>query len=400
MSIKTHYMRKISFAFVVAVILVSCKDSEEKKFAVIGVIENNTAKKVYLEEAPASMMEPRLVDSFTIEKDGSFKLKAEAREAVIYNLRLDQSTYPVASVINDAPSITLNIKMNKANNQFAESYDVKGSEASQQMKDFVIRFNGDQQKIYYNSIYIDSIERAGGNDSLIMPVMAQQDQLAANIKAYTLEALEKANNPALILFELGFYQSIANGTNFGLEPLKNEKVVEIISSAAQKYPDHKGISDVNKTLAAEMAKANAASGGWVGKAAPDFALPDVNGNEIKLSSLKGKYVLVDFWASWCVPCRRENPNVVKAYQQFKDKNFTVLGVSLDRPGEKDAWLNAIKEDKLAWTHVSDLKFWESSVVPLYHIEGIPFNILVDPEGKIIAQGLRGPNLETKLKEVL
>jgi len=110
-------------------------------------------------------------------------------------------------------------------------------------------------------------------------------------------------------------------------------------------------------------------------------------------------VLVDFWASWCGPCRRENPNVVQAFNQFKNKNFTILGVSLDRPGQKEDWINAIKEDHLTWTHISDLKFWQSEVVPVYQLSGIPFNVLVDPDGKVVAENLRGNALEQKLHEV-
>lgn len=137
-----------------------------------------------------------------------------------------------------------------------------------------------------------------------------------------------------------------------------------------------------------------------GTMAPDFTQADVNGVPVKLSSFRGKYVLIDFWASWCGPCREENPNVVKAFNKYKEKNFTVLGVSLDKQSGRADWLAAIKNDGLNWTQVSDLKFWNNEAAALYYVSSIPANFLIDPKGKIIAKDLRGDDLDNKLKEVL
>jgi peroxiredoxin len=138
--------------------------------------------------------------------------------------------------------------------------------------------------------------------------------------------------------------------------------------------------------------------GAIGSEAIEFTQADTSGKPVSLSSFKGKYVLVDFWASWCKPCRMENPNVLSAYERFKAKNFTVLGVSLDR--SRDAWIKAIQDDKLAWSQVSDLKFWSNSVAQQYKIQQIPQNFLIDPNGKIIGKNLRGAELDTKLCALL
>ncbi|TCZ68310.1 TlpA family protein disulfide reductase [Flaviaesturariibacter aridisoli] len=138
--------------------------------------------------------------------------------------------------------------------------------------------------------------------------------------------------------------------------------------------------------------------GTVGSEAIEFTQADTTGKPVALSSLRGKYVLLDFWASWCRPCRAENPNVVRAYQKFQNKNFTILGVSLDQ--NKDAWINAIHNDGLTWTHVSDLQQWNNAVARLYGVQGIPQNFLIDPNGRIVGKNLRGEELERKLCELL
>lgn len=156
-------------------------------------------------------------------------------------------------------------------------------------------------------------------------------------------------------------------------------------------------TQTGQDLSAQVIAAKATS---IGQVAPNFSMPDTLGKPVALYDLRGKYVLIDFWASWCRPCRMENPNVVKAFNKYKSKGFTVLGVSLDRPGGKDSWIEAIHKDNLTWTHVSDLKFWNSAIVKLYGIKGVPSNFLLDIEGRVIAADLRGEDLDKKLQEVI
>jgi peroxiredoxin len=176
--------------------------------------------------------------------------------------------------------------------------------------------------------------------------------------------------------------------------LDRDKYIEVYIDAAAKAQKAWPTLDHTKSFVAMVDKMKVTA---IGQPAPEIALPDTTGQVVKLSSMKGKYVLVDFWAKWCGPCRQENPNVVNAFHKYKDKGFTVFGVSLDR--NKSDWTRAIAEDKLSWTHVSDLKFWQSEAAKTYNITGIPFSLLLDPNGVIIAKNLRGRALHNKLAEI-
>ena len=346
--------------------------------------------KVYLQEVPYGKdQQPINLDSTVLKgANGHYELKASGKSQGIYELVFGDNVVAVP-VINDAENITINVDLGKRDN----FYEVSGSDASKQLQDLISTVGKKNYQIEKSFAGLDSLKRVSAPDSVLIAATETKNKELEDLNHYLKNFISNTNNPTLGVIALGWSSRSFSKTDFEASLLDLYK----------KYPDHPVVSSMKKNY--ELQKAQQAEmekkqedNSWTGKPAPDFSLPDVNGKDISLASFKGKYVLVDFWASWCGPCRQENPNVVKAYNEFKDKNFTILGVSLDK--DKDAWQQAIQHDQLTWTQISDLKYWNSKAVDVFKFEGIPFNILIDPQGKIIAQELRGDALEARLKEVL
>ena len=378
-------MKKLWIIVTVAVLATACENSGSKNFTVSGEIKNAPATVVYLEQISFDNMPPQVVDSMSL-KEGKFTLKGKAAEESLLQLRFPEiEKSPLFFVINDKSNIEMIADWNDI-----RKIKYKGSPATERLQLVVDSLSATQQKLYTIQYEIQN-EVLG--DSLKNIKQMEMTSILTSFKAYVKQTAMEDKSPMVSMF--------ATSINTGTDAVENEA---LYNNLIKRFPKHTGIQTVVKqfresTANTQQQQQPRQSGAVaVGSMAPEITMPDVNGNNVSLSSFKGKYVLVDFWASWCGPCRGENPNLVAAYNKYKGKNFTILGVSLDKT--KDAWVQAIQQDGLTWNHISDLKFWNSAAVSLYGFNGIPYNVLIDPTGKVIADNLRGGDLERKLEEVL
>ncbi|PSL22536.1 TlpA disulfide reductase family protein [Chitinophaga ginsengisoli] len=386
-------MKKFALWAVAGLFLASCSQQTEKgDFVINAHIDNAPLGKIYLEEL--TLEEAKVVDTAVIkDASGKFTLKGILPEQALYRIRFAENNRFILLGL-DAGTMSIEGDYNHL-----EQVKIENSEASSEIQQLLNEASTKNLALTAEMKTLDSLYQAKTPDSVLKPKMAAFETKKQELEQFIMKAATDTKSPAVAAFALSMVSTPTL--------LQDQKVINeiktrfpentLITSFTNKLNEisQKNASPATDAMAGEEENMTAVK---IGQVAPDFTLPDLSGKATSLSSFKGKYVLVDFWASWCKPCRMENPNVVQAYNTYKNKNFTILGVSLDRT--KEAWAKAIQADGLTWTHVSDLKFWESAVVPLYGLNSIPSNMLLDPEGKVIAVGLRGPELQAKLQEVL
>ena len=357
----------------------ACKNKDE--FVIKGAVENaGEVKKVYLLSADQiGQMVP--VDSTVLDEDQNFVIKAKSLSPEFYQIQIGQRSYILIAENGNEIQLKANLIDPGSN------YELTGSEESDKLTDYnKITSAYSMQTGMLAEKYSGMITKDQNNkDAIITEFNQKSGEISKPFLEKSLQFI-KDNKKSLTAF-------FAANIVMGMQDVSDYEsdIIAYSKEALANYPNNKAIVFFAKQMetAARVA---------IGQPAPEIIALTPDGKSLKLSDYRGKYVLLDFWASWCAPCRQENPNIVKLFNSFKTKNFTVLGFSLD--DNKDNWIKAIGDDNLTWDHVSELKQWDAPTAQLYNISAIPASFIINPEGVIIAKNLRGEALNEFLKKNL
>ena len=357
-----------------SVFLVSCSDASKEGVKITGTINNPFIDEmVVVEKLTGSSIET--VDTISFKSNGKFIAFLEVNEPAFFRFNFFNRQFVNLILTGTEKEISIEVDGDRPTGLAV----VKGSEDTELLE--AISKAEDKRRSDEKLLNDEALQaRMNGDGQTFNEIVAQYHKVdAKNRKVLKEKIWEAAPSLAAI---------------FGVNYLDLENDIAFIDSLSQKFneslADHPFTISLTNRLEAYKKLA-------VGADAPEISLPSPDGELVSLSSLKGNYVLIDFWAAWCRPCRAENPNVVRLYKKYQNKNFEILGVSLDRT--KNAWVKAIEDDGLIWKHVSDLKYFNSQAAQSYRVDAIPATYLIGPDGKILAKGLRGESLKAKLEEI-
>lgn len=383
--------RYITISLLLPLLLTGCRD---KTAQISGILENPLSKQyIFLQELSSNKL--LSIDSAIISENGSFDFKWNVNIPSFYLLKINQNNF-LTMLVEPGEKIKMTSDYDSLNYPIA----VIGSKGTSLMADFNRQILETRNKISkLSELHDKNLGRAD-----FANVVDSLDNLANNflneLNSYAKKYIEDNITSLVSLFAV--YSQVAPGV-YVINPENDFRYfLKVDSSLTINYPDYGPVTDFHnqvKEMTAYYENKKVASEGSGDKSeAPEIALPSPEGDTIRLSSTRGSYVLLDFWASWCAPCRMENPNLVRAYSMYHNRGFQIFQVSLDKT--KEAWIKGIQDDKLdKWIHVSDVKYWQSSVVQLYSIQSIPSNFLLDKDGKILAKNLRGDALQKKLASI-
>ncbi len=373
-------MQKILISLSVILLLSFCDGNKKNSsFQLKGTLSDSKAETLYLEKLGTSKQV--IIDSVILDENGNFEFTNYTPKIGFYRIKTNDKNFAML-VLDSADKVTITGSVKDLGNTFK----VEGSSETS----IFIEYNN-LSKI--RDIKLDSLNKAF---QLLMETNKLDSKRMDSLSAIFETPYNSIINQSNILM----VDKISKNTNMyssimAIQALDPDKYLDLYKSLdaglSKKFPNDKNVIMFHDVVE-RMLSTN------VGQFAPEISLPSPDGKEIALSSLKGKLVLIDFWASWCGPCRKEMPNVIKIYSKFKNKGFEIYGVSLDQ--DKEKWMEAITKDGINWPQVSDLKYWDNVAARIYNVQGIPYTVLIDKDGKIIAKNLRGQELEKKIAEVL